>query len=83
MSKKQTEELSKSKAKRQERQKEVSKAKRHKLIGKIVGIVVAVVIIAAIVAAVGTYEQCVYLWNERMLSVYGQAGPLFVCGRLA
>lgn len=53
MSKKQTEELSKSKAKRQERQKEVSKAKRHKLIGKIVGIVVTVVIIAAIVAAVG------------------------------
>lgn len=53
MSKKQTEELSKSKAKRQERQKEVSKAKRHKLIGKIVGIVVAVVIIAAIVAAIG------------------------------
>ena len=53
MSKKQTEELSKSKAKRQERQKEVSRAKRHKLIGKIVGIVVAVVIIAAIVAAIG------------------------------
>ena len=49
MSKKQTEELSKSKAKRQERQKEVSKAKRHKLIGKIVGIVVAVYVIFNVV----------------------------------
>ena len=53
MSKKQTEEISKSKAKRQERQKEVSRSKRHKLIGKIVGILVAVVVIGAIVAAVG------------------------------
>lgn len=53
MSKKQTEEISKSKAKRQERQKEVSKSKRHKLIGKITGIVLAVVVIGAIVIAAG------------------------------
>lgn len=53
MSKKQTEEISKSKAKRQERQKEVSRSKRHKLIGKIIGIILAVVVIGAIVAAIG------------------------------
>ena len=53
MSKKQTEEISKSKAKRQERQKEVSRFKRHKLIGKIIGIILAVVVIGAIVAAIG------------------------------
>ena len=53
MSKKQTEEISKSKAKRQERQKEVSRSKRHKLIGKIIGIILAVVVIGAIVATIG------------------------------
>lgn len=61
MSKKQTEEISKSKAKRQERQKAVSRSKRHKLIGKIIGIILAVVVIGAIVAAIGlqTYKAAI------------------------
>lgn len=31
----------------------------------------------------GTDEQCIHLWYERMLSVYGQGGQVSVCGRLA
>lgn len=53
MAKKQKEELSKSKAKRQERQKEVAKAKRHKLAGKITGIVLGTIVIVALAITVG------------------------------
>ena len=48
-----TAELSKSKAKRQERQKEIAKEKKQKLISKMIGIAVAVVIIGVFAAAIG------------------------------
>lgn len=48
-----TAELSKSKAKRQERQKEIAKEKKQKMISKIIGTVVAVAIIGVFAAAIG------------------------------
>lgn len=53
MAKKETEELSKSKAKRQERQKEIAREKKQKLIGKMIGIIIAVVIIGTLGGAIG------------------------------
>lgn len=53
MAKKETEELSKSKAKRQERQKEIARERKQKLIGKMIGIIIAVVIIGTLGGAIG------------------------------
>lgn len=53
MAKKEKEELTKSKAKRVERHKEVAKAKRHRLIGRIIGIIIAVAVVGSIAVAVG------------------------------
>lgn len=53
MAKKGTEELSKSKAKREQRQKEIAKQKKHKMAGKIIGIIITVAIIGALAAAIG------------------------------
>lgn len=53
MAKKETEELSKSKAKREERQKEIAKAKKQKLISKIITIIVVAVFIGVFAVAIG------------------------------
>lgn len=53
MAKKENEELSKSKTKRDERRKEVKKEKRHKLVTRIIGIVIAVAIVGALAVAIG------------------------------
>lgn len=53
MAKKETEELSKSKAKRQERHKEITRERKQKLIGKMIGIIIAVVIIGTLGGAIG------------------------------
>ena len=48
-----TAELSKSKAKRQERQKEIAKEKKQKMMSKIIGTVIAVAIIGVFATAIG------------------------------
>lgn len=53
MAKNQTEEISKSKAKRLQRKKEVAKQKRNHMLGRVVSIVIMVIIIAGIGSAIG------------------------------
>lgn len=53
MAKKKTEEISKSKAKREQRQKEVARERRHKLTSKIIGTTVLVVVVGALAGAIG------------------------------
>lgn len=53
MVKKETEDFSKSKAKREKRQKEIAKQKKHKIISKIIGAIITVAIIGALAAAIG------------------------------
>ena len=77
--KKDTSDISKSKAKREERKKEVAKERRHRRTIKFAGIAVAVVILAVIAAAAG---KSIYLTAMRTTASADFSAGLMADGRI-